>query len=484
MGVGASAGGLEAFIELLRDLPADTGMAFVLMQHLDPDHASALTQILKRATTMSLSEVTDNLPVEPNHAYVIPPNSGMFISQRVLKLQPRAATGPYRAIDAFFESLAHDLSERAIGVILSELWADYTGRPLEELQGQGWLEVMHPEDRPRAFRGWLRSQAPAEVFSVEWRLRNAQGQYRWFEMRGVPMFDDRGQLIRWLGTCTDIYDRRRGRAELERKVAECTAALQETVHDLEAFSYSISHDLRAPLRAMNNFAQILNDSYARQLDDRAQDYLKRISSAAERLDMLIQVVLIYTRIPITPASAEPVDLDKLCRDNLETYPNFQPPRTEIRIKGALPWVLGHRGFLTQCFANLLQNAVKFVPPGATPRVENWSDIVPPESPGSGEAMARISVRDHGIGIAPENQDRIFRMFEQIHPETEYEGTGIGLTIVREVAERMGGRVGFDNKLGEGSTFWLELRLAAEREGRPKEDPTDEAGNPEKGPFAR
>eukprot|EP01035_Chromulina_nebulosa_P011233 gene11233-15026_t len=120
VGVGASAGGLEAFTRLLKRLPVDTGMAFVLVQHLDPDHASALTQILTRATAMPVHEVTNNLRVEANHVYIIPPNTALGLVRGVLKLQPRSHSrlAP-RAIDAFFEALAQDRHERAIGVILS-----------------------------------------------------------------------------------------------------------------------------------------------------------------------------------------------------------------------------------------------------------------------------------------------------------------------------------------------------------------------------
>lgn len=120
VGVGASAGGLEAFTELLKHLPLDTGMAFVLVQHLDPDHESSLTQILQRVTKLPVREVTNNSRVKANHVYIIPPNAGMGIARGVLKLQPRQRTRtPHRSIDGFFESLAQDQRERAIGVVLS-----------------------------------------------------------------------------------------------------------------------------------------------------------------------------------------------------------------------------------------------------------------------------------------------------------------------------------------------------------------------------
>jgi two-component system CheB/CheR fusion protein len=139
VGIGASAGGLEAFTELLRHLPLDTGMAFVLVQHLDPQHESALTQLLMRATSLPVREVTNNLPVEPNHVYVIPPNMNLAITQGVLKLQPRQPTrAPHHSIDFFFESLARDQRERAMGVILSGTASDGT-LGLEAIKAEGGI---------------------------------------------------------------------------------------------------------------------------------------------------------------------------------------------------------------------------------------------------------------------------------------------------------------------------------------------------------
>jgi two-component system CheB/CheR fusion protein len=236
---------------------------------------------------------------------------------------------------------------------------------------------------------------------------------------------------------------------LEQIVGERTVALRETVRELEAFSYSISHDLRAPLRAMNNFSQILREHHAQQLDETGRDYLQRISTSAARLDRLIQDVLNYTRILRAQVPLTRIDMDKLLRELIQCYPDWQPPQVDIQIEGGLPPVQGHEGFLTQCVSNLLNNAVKFVTPGIQPRVRIWAE--------PRDSHVRINFQDNGVGITPDNGTRIFRMFERIHPTDEYEGTGIGLTIVRKAMERMGGKVDFESEPGRGSKFWLELR---------------------------
>jgi len=147
-----------------------------------------------------------------------------------------------------------------------------------------------------------------------------------------------------------------------------------------------------------------------------------------------------------------VDLDRLVRDIVETFPNGQPLKPQIRIKGTLPHVLANAALLAQCVSNLLTNGAKFVSPGTTPHLE----VSAQRSEG---ASVRVCFKDNGIGIAPENRDRIFRLFERIHPAAEYEGTGIGLTIVRKAAERMNGQVGFESELGKGSSFWIQLTKA-------------------------
>jgi PAS domain S-box-containing protein len=256
-------------------------------------------------------------------------------------------------------------------------------------------------------------------------------------------------------------------AQQELLVAERTATLRETVGELQAFSYSVSHDMRSPLRSMQGFAQFLLDDYGAKLDEQGINYLRQIMRSAVRLDRLIQDVLSYSSVLHAPDVMEAVDLDRLIRDLIETYPNGH--KAEIQIQGRLPKVLGNEAFLTQCFSNLLGNAAKFVSPGTTPHIEVRAEDCISGDGETREETARLStllgpgstvriwIEDNGIGIAPENRERIFRMFERINPTTEYEGTGIGLPIVRKAAERMGAQLGFESELGKGSKFWIQLQ---------------------------
>jgi len=237
--------------------------------------------------------------------------------------------------------------------------------------------------------------------------------------------------------------------QLERLVAERTTRLQETVGELEAFSYSIAHDMRAPLRAMTGFARIIQTEHSAQLDETGTELLGRVVSAALRLDRLITDILNYSSSSRQKLNMQPVDLEKLLREAIRNQPEFQPPRAEIEIRLPLPTVSAHEPSLMQCVNNLFSNAVKFVSPGVPPRVMVRSESIGPD--------VRLWFEDNGIGISPGDKERIFALFGRLHPAAEFEGTGIGLAIVRKALERMGGQFGVESEPGQGSRFWIQLK---------------------------
>lgn len=243
------------------------------------------------------------------------------------------------------------------------------------------------------------------------------------------------------------------RDELEQRVIERTARLQAAISELEAYSYSISHDLRAPLRAMRTYAGILVEECGGQISPQGYDYLGRIMSAAERMDRLIHDVLLFSRVAGADMELEQVELDPFILAIIETYPELNATSSEIEVVAGLGSVRANPGALTQCLANLLNNAVKFVSPNVTPKIRIWSEV-------HGDRL-RLFVRDNGLGIPEELQEKIFGVFYQGSPINGDESTGIGLAIVRKAAERMGGRVGLESAPGEGSTFWLELSGVAD-----------------------
>jgi signal transduction histidine kinase len=222
------------------------------------------------------------------------------------------------------------------------------------------------------------------------------------------------------------------------------------VGELEHFSYSITHDLRAPLRAMQGFAGLLlNELCCNCPRDENQDWLRRITTSAGRMDRLITDALQFSRAGRREMTIEPTNAAVLLHGIIQSYPTMQPPKALIRIEGEFPKVLGNEAGLTQCFSNLLDNAVKFVQPGKVPEVRVRAE--------TGETFVRLWFEDNGIGIPKQAQGKLFLLFQRA--TTQFEGTGVGLALVKKVAERMGGKVGMESEPGQGSRFWLDLRPA-------------------------
>jgi signal transduction histidine kinase len=226
--------------------------------------------------------------------------------------------------------------------------------------------------------------------------------------------------------------------------------------ELEHMSYSIVHDLRAPLRAIQGFAGFIAENEKQRLDPESSDLLARMETATRRMDLLITDALNYNKAVREELPLNRVAIEDLLRGIIKSYPEFQPPKAEITLEGPFPAILGNEAGLAQCFSNLLGNAVKFVRRGTKPRVRVRAD--PHADALNGRPMVRIWIEDNGTGIPKGGETKIFQMFQRMHG-SDYEGTGIGLALVRKVTERMGGRVGVESQENVGSRFWVEFARA-------------------------
>ena len=251
---------------------------------------------------------------------------------------------------------------------------------------------------------------------------------------------------------SDAKDKRMRRTvELETLVGLRTAELLLSNAQLETFVYSIAHDLRAPLRAMQGFSQLLVQDHAATLNQQGRDYANFINTAAQTMDRLLADLLSFSKISQAKIEMAPVALQTAVADALEACAT-EIHASHAHIECVPPWpaVVAHAATLRQVLVNLISNAVKFVA-AKTPRVRLRAE----ERPGG---YVRIWVEDNGIGVPAEFQDRIFNVFQRLHT-TEYAGTGIGLAIVQKGAERMGGRAGVESAPRMGSKFWIELARA-------------------------
>lgn len=252
--------------------------------------------------------------------------------------------------------------------------------------------------------------------------------------------------------------------DYQRQLEERTAKLQEMINEIEHISYAIVHDMRAPLRAMHGFAEILESEGPDLTSEERSRYLQKIRTAAIRLDDLIRDVLTYNKTVLDKASLKAIDLGPLLERVLSIYPNLQADKADISIEGDLPVVIGNETLLTQCFSNLLDNAVKFVAPGVKPRIRIWAEMLKPSTSEdtlkTPVTLARIWVEDNGIGLSKNSQPRIFRLFQRSTHDNN--GNGIGLAIVHKVVEHMGGRMGFESEPGKGTRFWIDLPVVPEQ----------------------
>lgn len=471
---------------------------------------------------------------------------------------------------------------------LNSRWVEYTGVPMAEQLGHAWARRMHPKDRQRVLAAWAAAVQRGEMFDTEFRIQRADGAYRWFKTRALPLRGPDGAVAKWLGTTTDIDDQKQveeglrereerfrrifedapigisivgadrrfarvnkalaemlgyaeqellgltfgdithpedlakevdladqlfagripgyrlaerylkksgevlwidltatiiraddGRplygvnmveniqerkqreeeirqlnAELERRVAELTAVNQE----LEAFTYSVSHDLRAPLRHIDGFSKILAEEAGAGLDPSAKECLEHIRKGSQQMGRMVDELLNLARIVRPEASRELTGLGSLVEEVLsDLKPEMEGREITLEI-GELPLVDCDPVLMKQVFVNLFSNALKFTRP--RPRAV----IQVGQIRQAGQAV--VFVRDNGVGFSMKYADKLFGVFQRLHRREEFEGTGIGLATVQRIIQKHGGRVWAEAELDRGATFFFTLDP---KEGQPAPD---------------
>jgi PAS domain S-box-containing protein len=332
-----------------------------------------------------------------------------------------------------------------------------------ELIGQNHRIVnsgYHPKE---FFQQMWATISNGQVWQGEIKNRAKDGTFYWVATTIVPFLDGDGKPYQYIAVRSDITTRKAAEADLqklnitlEQRVTERTAQLEETNQELETFTYSVSHDLRAPLRTMQGFAKALLEDCGDQLDDFCRSYIDSIIDDAVQMNGLINDLLAYSRLTRTQINLQPTSLDEVIESALgQLTAQIQEKQAQIRIVAPLPQVMAHRSTLVQVVANLISNGIKFVESDTSPQI----DIFATEEYQNNQGWIKLSIVDNGIGITPEHQERVFRVFERLHGAESYPGTGIGLAIVRKGVERMGGRVGVESHLGHGSCFWIMLPSA-------------------------
>lgn len=329
------------------------------------------------------------------------------------------------------------------------------GYEADEVIGRHFSLFYLPEEAEKPARELAVAVDTGRYEEEGWRLRK-DGSRFWANIILTAVLDDEGRLTGFSKVTRDLTDRRlaeqalRAEAEqLERRVVRRTAQLKHTNEQLQAFAYSVSHDLRSPLLGLEGLANALLEDYGEQLDDLGLEYVRTMSSTARGLIELTQNLLAYSRLGTGERALALIDAVPPLEEALAIlHREIVTSGGGVAVPAKIPRVVANAPTLVQVFANLVSNALKFRSPERAPEIRIEAE---PRGP-----LVRIWVRDNGIGIAAEFHQRIFKVFERLHGSEHFAGSGIGLAIVATGVRTMGGRVGVESQLGQGASFWFDL----------------------------
>jgi PAS domain S-box-containing protein len=341
----------------------------------------------------------------------------------------------------------------------SDRWADMLGYTVAELMPttvETWERLVHPDDLPKAQRLFdMHMNGDSPYYECDLRMRHKNGYWMWVNDRGrVHRRDAEGRPLYMSGTLLDIHDRVAAQEEvhslnasLERRVAERTAELERSLKDVETISYSIAHDLRAPLRSVNGFAAVIAEEEAERLSPEARRMFERIAHSSRNMGQMITDMLELLRVVRVELQTVPVDMNVLAQSVSDA---LMPgaPNALIGIK-PLPKVKGDATLLRQVLANLMDNALKY-----SKHLEQPELVL-----GYDDRQRAFYLRDNGMGFDMARAGKLFGLFQRMHAHTQVPGTGVGLAIVSRIVERHGGRIWAEAAPGKGATFWWTLPRA-------------------------
>jgi PAS domain S-box-containing protein len=373
-----------------------------------------------------------------------------------------------RTEEALIESETHfrTLADSAPGLIwtsgldrkcnyFNQTWLNFTGKTLEQEVGYGWLDDIHIDDLKRFISTYNLAFDKYEKFSIEYRILHFNNEFRWIQNDASPRYNSKDEFIGYISHCLDITQRKNAEDEikklnlkLENRVQERTQQLENANRELEAFSYSVSHDLRAPLRAMNSFANILLEDYFPSFDEKGKHLIDNITRNAKKMGELVDSLLKFSRLSRQDICFNKVDMYRLVNAVYHELISETEKNNYEFIIHDIPVAYGDSSLLQQVWINLIDNAIKFTSKKEYRKIEIGFNSV--------ETGNEYYIKDNGDGFNMNYVDKLFGVFQRLHSATEFEGTGVGLAIVHRIIIRHKGIIRAEGKVNEGACFYFTL----------------------------
>lgn len=370
--------------------------------------------------------------------------------------------------------------ENGLCTFVNSKWRELTGKGNQDSLGNQWLNVIHPSDRVNIQASWSRSLSERKAFEAKFRIETATGKYIVVYANAIPQFDTGNRFSGYIGIIQDISVQEEIKSSLEKMVLSRTEdlrkrnlelkkaekiltiknnELEEINSELSSFAHVASHDLQEPLRKIQAFTDRVIYLDGDKLSARGKDYIDKIQSATDRMRGLIRDILLYSKTANTESAVELTDLNHLLEDVIKEFEIKMEQTGAIIENRGLPTLPVVRFQFRQLFFNLISNAIKFSKADQKPGIVFTCSIVPGRDvPGMEDVkeVYTVSVSDNGVGFETQYAEKIFEIFNRLHSDSAYEGTGIGLSICKKIVEKHKGRIKAEGKVNEGATFYIYL----------------------------